>query len=532
MEHRRIICAIAALVLGLLPTARAAPPDLYRDHPALLEKSKVYSEAAVRERPELGMLLGKLNLRYLHELDPGQIYNLNLDTSVVTLIGSEHGQIAPTAVPGFSFGTPRVVISTTATTIIGEASTTVTCLFGGQLAEVFGFMASTVSRDPVGGVRQGRLVVDNFLSTKAQADFVITKALGGARNRINRTVLESTHTGSCGSDLRVANLVSTWPPIRIEMAVDDTGSMGTELAGAKAGLSTFIGQQQQPSNVQREVYYELISFKDAPTIRLASTTDGNAALAAVQSLFPSGGGDCPEDALGAMNLALNRLDEDAEGAIVLVTDASPRTGDVGGFIAAAQAAGVRVHVLLSGDCVGSAIGADTVAAANDNTQVGTLDHVLSARVVYERIARETGGTYVYLPGASAQQYAEILAEIFNDIYSGDTEPPVVSVTVSPGELWPANHRLVPIKVQATATDARDPSPSIRLERITSSEPENGIGDGDTNSDIVIEADGRILLRAERSGAGPGRIYTIIYRAVDASGNIGFGSADVVVPHSR
>ncbi len=532
MECRQVLCAIVAFTIGFFASAWAASPEAYRNDPALLEQSKKYSETAVRDRPELGILLRKIKLQYLHELDPGKVYSLNLDSGAVTMLDVDDGQITPTAVPGFSFGTPKVIISATASSIIGEASTTVTCLFGGQTAEVFGFMASTVSRDPTGGgVRHGTLVVDNFLSTKALANFSILKASGGARNPINRTALESTHTGSCGSELRVANLVSTWPHLRIEMAVDDTGSMGTELAGAKAGLSAFISQQQEPSNFQRDVYYELISFKDAPTVRLASTTDGGAALAAVQSLFASGGGDCPEDAIGAMSLALNRLDEEAEGAIVLVTDASPRGGDVSGLIASARAAGVRVHVLLSGDCAASAAEARSTANSdNGDSEVSALATTPSARVVFERIAGETGGTYVYLPGGTAQQYANILKEIFANAYNGDTEPPVVSVTVSPGELWPPNHRLIPIKVQVTATDNVDPAPRIALEDITSSEPDNGLGDGDTAEDIVVGSDGAILLRAERSGRGPGRIYTITYRAIDSSGNVGVGTAEVIVPH--
>ena len=530
MNYQKAIGVIMALAMGMLANAHAAEPAVYRKNPRLLDQSKKYSNEAVRKRPELGLLLRKLNLQYLHQLDPHKVYNLNLESGVVSLLDDDQASVSPAAVPGFSFGTPRVVIGTTNNNIVGEASTTVTCLFGGQLAEVHGFMASTVARDPVGGIREGTLVVDNFLTTKAQANFSIIKLQKGARNPANRTVLESTHTGSCGSDLRIANMVTTWPPLRIEMAVDDTGSMGTELAGAKAGLAAFIAQQQEPSEFQREVFYELISFKDSPTVRLASTTDGADAVSAVQALFPSGGGDCPEDSMGAMSLALNRLDEDAEGSIVLVTDASPRGGDVGALISAAQAAGVQVHVLLSGDCVSSAADTRVQASHNGDAAASSLADTQSARVVYERIARETGGTYVYLPGGTAQQYADILKEIFANAYDGDTEPPVVTLNVTPGELWPANHRLIPISVQVSAVDNRDPSPRIVLEGVTSSEPDNGTGDGDTANDVMIDGDGSIQLRAERSGSGPGRIYTISYRATDASGNVGFGSAEVVVPH--
>lgn len=71
---------------------------------------------------------------------------------------------------------------------------------------------------------------------------------------------------------------------------------------------------------------------------------------------------------------------------------------------------------------------------------------------------------------------------------------------------------------------------VALESVTSSEPENDAADGDTDKDIEVASDGTIHLRAERSGSGPGRTYTITCRAIDASGNVGHGVAMVFVPH--
>jgi len=118
----------------------------------------------------------------------------------------------------------------------------------------------------------------------------------------------------------------------------------------------------------------------------------------------------------------------------------------------------------------------------------------------------------------------------------DRTPPSISVTVTPLVLWPPNHRLVEIKAQITVSDDRDPSPTVDLVSISSSEPENGTGDGDTPADIQGADFGRddraFLLRAERSGSGPGRTYVITYRARDAAGNTSLGTATVVVPHNR
>jgi hypothetical protein len=75
-----------------------------------------------------------------------------------------------------------------------------------------------------------------------------------------------------------------------------------------------------------------------------------------------------------------------------------------------------------------------------------------------------------------------------------------------------------------------------LESVTSSEPDNGLGDGNTVNDIQGAALGTqdlgVLLRAERSGKGPGRTYTLTYTATDASDNETSASGQVVVPHSR
>jgi hypothetical protein len=46
------------------------------------------------------------------------------------------------------------------------------------------------------------------------------------------------------------------------------------------------------------------------------------------------------------------------------------------------------------------------------------------------------------------------------------------------------------------------------------------------------SDDEILLRAERSGTGSGRMYTIAYAATDASGNTASALAYVTVPHDQ
>ena len=112
----------------------------------------------------------------------------------------------------------------------------------------------------------------------------------------------------------------------------------------------------------------------------------------------------------------------------------------------------------------------------------------------------------------------------------DIVPPNIRLSVTPNVLWPPNHKLVEITASVTATDNQDPNPQIALVSVTSNQPANTIGDGNTNPDIVVQ-NGRIFVRAERSGDGTDRIYTITYAATDASGNRATATATVTVPHS-
>jgi hypothetical protein len=116
----------------------------------------------------------------------------------------------------------------------------------------------------------------------------------------------------------------------------------------------------------------------------------------------------------------------------------------------------------------------------------------------------------------------------------DTTAPTLTLGLVPDRLWPPNHQLTPIAASAAASDVCDASPSIQLVSIVSSEPDNGLGDGNTGGDIqdaeIGANDGSFRLRSERSGTGPGRVYTVTYSAVDASKNTTTAIALVTVPH--
>jgi hypothetical protein len=118
----------------------------------------------------------------------------------------------------------------------------------------------------------------------------------------------------------------------------------------------------------------------------------------------------------------------------------------------------------------------------------------------------------------------------------DIVPPELTLALTPTQLWPPNHKFVPIKATVVVHDNCDPNPVVRLISITSNEAANGNGDGNTAIDVqgasFGTADLEFQLRAERSGNGDGRIYTVTYEARDESGNSTRRTGTVSVNHNQ
>jgi hypothetical protein len=115
----------------------------------------------------------------------------------------------------------------------------------------------------------------------------------------------------------------------------------------------------------------------------------------------------------------------------------------------------------------------------------------------------------------------------------DTTPPEIhSVMATPSSLWAPNHKMDPVAVTVDVSDVCDPSPTCRIVAVTSTEPVNGKGDGNTDPDWHITGALTVELRAERSGGGAGRVYTLTIRCTDASGNAGTRDVVVTVAHDQ
>lgn len=116
----------------------------------------------------------------------------------------------------------------------------------------------------------------------------------------------------------------------------------------------------------------------------------------------------------------------------------------------------------------------------------------------------------------------------------DTTAPDISNACLTDKLWPPNHKMVLVST-GTVSDLADADSSINIT-VTSNQPVNGTGDGDTDPDwkAVDNGDGTysVSLRAERAGNLGQRDYTITVTATDASGNTSTATCAASVPHDQ
>jgi hypothetical protein len=116
------------------------------------------------------------------------------------------------------------------------------------------------------------------------------------------------------------------------------------------------------------------------------------------------------------------------------------------------------------------------------------------------------------------------------VQDGNSPPACELARPSVAELWPPNHKMVAVSILGV-TDPENNEIAITILDVTQDEPINGLGDGDTAPDAVIQGS-TVLLRSERSGTGNGRVYHVTFEASDNSGGMCAGTVTICVPHSK
>jgi hypothetical protein len=132
-------------------------------------------------------------------------------------------------------------------------------------------------------------------------------------------------------------------------------------------------------------------------------------------------------------------------------------------------------------------------------------------------------TYAANPKSSVADTVDVHVLNLNDPPRCDLAVPSLTA------LWPPNHKMVEVTIGGVTDPNADPV-TITVTSVMQDEPVNGLGDGDTSPDAVVQT-GSVLLRAERSGTGNGRVYTVHFTANDGEGSCN-GTVTVGVPHNR
>jgi uncharacterized repeat protein (TIGR01451 family) len=111
-------------------------------------------------------------------------------------------------------------------------------------------------------------------------------------------------------------------------------------------------------------------------------------------------------------------------------------------------------------------------------------------------------------------------------------PPECGVALAtPIELWPPNHKFVTVSIAGVTDPDGDPL-TTNIVGISQDEPLSGHGDGNTCPDGKGVGTRSASVRAERSGAGDGRVYRVSFTASDGKGGQCTGSVRICVPHDQ
>jgi len=203
---------------------------------------------------------------------------------------------------------------------------------------------------------------------------------------------------------------------------------------------------------------------------------------------------------------------------------------------------VRCNQPPEARCVDVTVGADATCSANASIDDGSFDLEGDAFTCTQAPAGPYGlGTRtVTLTCADDQGRSSFCT---GTVTVADSTPPIVTTSGATKPLWPPNHRMVAIDVAAacgvTITDNCAGSLFLAsagmILSAASDEQEDatGLGDGLTCEDVVLSRSAAFLaVRAERLGAGNGRVYTIQFNVRDPTGNATAASCRVQVQHDR
>jgi len=225
----------------------------------------------------------------------------------------------------------------------------------------------------------------------------------------------------------------------------------------------------------------------------------------------------------------------------------------------------RIHNNIGGNAIQADEAVDPSQPGSPLPQIYTIGTYQTGVTATFRIVRSGNSVTLSVPSIAGASHTFLLSDVsslnstnaylffgntavgttfsnFRIVRAADTTPPVISkLTATPARIWPPNHKMVPVTLDAVATDnvgvtalkivsvtSRESRDRDRDRDVKSNDRDNRNhehdGDGARSSDYMITGDLTLKLRAEG-----GNIYTITVNALDAAGNAATKSVTVSVP---
>jgi MYXO-CTERM domain-containing protein len=162
----------------------------------------------------------------------------------------------------------------------------------------------------------------------------------------------------------------------------------------------------------------------------------------------------------------------------------------------------------------------------------TGGHQIGSSAIETTIA-PLGSTTYYLSAADSGLATSFARE---DVTVSDTTGPALTLTAAPDCLWPPNHKMALFSLgdglTATAVDACDPAPSLRIVNVVSDQGVSDPSSGNTAPDMRFGS-AAFCIRSERDGkVKDARHYTVTVEARDATGNTTLRDVVIEVPHDQ
>lgn len=212
---------------------------------------------------------------------------------------------------------------------------------------------------------------------------------------------EQTADNPLSSSADPYKIITTRP---IDFIIDDTGSMADDIDQVKVVVNQKIDEFASKSVFP---LYHLLTYKDDVNYR-GATTSTDTIKSWVNGLSATGGDDCPEEMLGALN-RIAQESPHSEGWVLSDAGFHGGVGDLTNTIYNLVKAGVTVHPIIYGLCFDSASSSSSVGGQEAGTCTPQVTAAESLGInSFVQLANETGGHFFQISASETQGAAAIL----------------------------------------------------------------------------------------------------------------------------